>query len=79
MVGAKLVFPGPHLHPEDLLDLMQLEPPTLSLGVPTIWLSHDPDCTTTAQAALTRPTTGVGRCPRSMKFTWWAARRCRKA
>jgi fatty-acyl-CoA synthase len=39
MMGVKLVFPGPHLHPEDLLDLMQLEPPTLSLGVPTIWLS----------------------------------------
>jgi fatty-acyl-CoA synthase len=39
MVGAKLVFPGPHLHPEDLLDLMRLEPPTLSLGVPTIWMS----------------------------------------
>ena len=38
MMGVKLVFPGPHLHPEDLLDLMQLEPPTLSLGVPTIWL-----------------------------------------
>jgi fatty-acyl-CoA synthase len=26
MMGAKLVFPGPHLHPDDLLDLMQLEP-----------------------------------------------------
>ena len=39
MMGVKLVFPGPHLHPEDLLDLMQLEPPTLALGVPTIWLS----------------------------------------
>ncbi|MEO6897897.1 MAG: long-chain-fatty-acid--CoA ligase, partial [Caldimonas sp.] len=38
MTGTKLVFPGPHLHPDDLLDLMQLEPPTLSLGVPTIWL-----------------------------------------
>lgn len=38
MVGAKLLFPGPHLHPEDLLDLMQLEPPTMALGVPTIWL-----------------------------------------
>ena len=33
-----MVFPGPHLHPEDLLDLIQAEPPTLSLGVPTIWL-----------------------------------------
>ena len=39
MLGVKLVFPGPHLHPDDLLDLMQLEPPTLSLGVPTIWLA----------------------------------------
>jgi fatty-acyl-CoA synthase len=38
MMGVKLVFPGPHLHPDDLLDLMQLEPPTLSLGVPTIWM-----------------------------------------
>jgi fatty-acyl-CoA synthase len=38
MVGAKLVFPGPHLHPEDLLDLMQDTPPTLALGVPTIWM-----------------------------------------
>jgi fatty-acyl-CoA synthase len=38
-LGAKLVFPGPHLHPEDLLDLFELEKPTLSLGVPTIWLS----------------------------------------
>jgi len=38
MQGAKLVLPGPHLHPDDLLDLMTAEPPTLSLGVPTIWL-----------------------------------------
>ncbi len=38
MMGVKLVFPGPHLHPDDLLDLMQLEPPTLALGVPTIWM-----------------------------------------
>ena len=39
MLGTKLVFPGPHLHPDDLLDLMQLEPPSFALGVPTIWLS----------------------------------------
>ncbi len=38
MLGAKLVFPGPHLHPADLLDLITLEPPTLALGVPTIWM-----------------------------------------
>ena len=39
MVGLKLVFPGPHLGPTDLLDLMMLHPPTLALGVPTIWMS----------------------------------------
>lgn len=39
MVGSNLVFPGPHLHPDDLLDLIRLEPPTLSLGVPTIWMT----------------------------------------
>ena len=39
MMGAKLVFPGPHLHPDDLLDLITAEPPTLSLGVPTIWMT----------------------------------------
>jgi len=38
MTGTKMVFPGPHLHPDDLLDLITAEPPTLSLGVPTIWL-----------------------------------------
>jgi len=38
MMGTKLVFPGPHLHPEDLLDLMQLDPPTISIGVPTVWM-----------------------------------------
>src|SRR5205085_3525129 len=38
MLGIRIVFPGPHLHPDDLLDLMQVEPPTLALGVPTIWM-----------------------------------------
>ena len=39
MTGANLVMPGPHLHAEDLLDLIEQTKPTLSLGVPTIWLS----------------------------------------
>ena len=38
MMGAKIVFPGPHLHPDDLLDLVTMEPPTLAVGVPTIWM-----------------------------------------
>ena len=39
MLGIKLIFPGPHLHPEDLLTLFAEENPTYVLGVPTIWLA----------------------------------------
>ncbi|MFO0551311.1 MAG: long-chain fatty acid--CoA ligase [Polyangiaceae bacterium] len=35
--GAKIVFPGPHLDPESLLDLMAAERVTVAAGVPTIW------------------------------------------
>ncbi|NUP07758.1 MAG: long-chain fatty acid--CoA ligase [Polyangiaceae bacterium] len=35
--GAKLVFPGCHLDPESLLDLMVSQRVTLAAGVPTIW------------------------------------------
>lgn len=38
LVGAKLVFPGPHLDPPSLLDLLVGERVTVSAGVPTIWL-----------------------------------------
>jgi fatty-acyl-CoA synthase len=38
MVGAKQVFPGPHLDPASLLDLVQRERVTLTGGVPTVWL-----------------------------------------
>jgi fatty-acyl-CoA synthase len=38
MQGVGLVMPGPHLHPEDLLDLFSAEQPTFALGVPSIWL-----------------------------------------
>jgi acyl-CoA synthetase (AMP-forming)/AMP-acid ligase II len=39
MVGAKLVFPGPHLDAESLLDLIESEGVTQATGVPTIWLN----------------------------------------
>ena len=39
MMGIKMIFPGPHLHPEDLLDLLAAEKPTYALGVPTIWMA----------------------------------------
>jgi fatty-acyl-CoA synthase len=37
-MGIKLVFPGPHFGPEELLALIAAERPTYALGVPTIWL-----------------------------------------
>ena len=36
--GAKLVFPGPHLDAQSLLDLMEGEQVTIAAGVPTIWM-----------------------------------------
>lgn len=36
--GAHIVFPGPHLDPQSLLDLMASERVTMAGGVPTIWL-----------------------------------------
>ncbi|AEB10803.1 long-chain fatty acid--CoA ligase [Marinithermus hydrothermalis] len=38
LVGAKQVFPGPHLDPESLLELYEKEQVTVTAGVPTIWL-----------------------------------------
>ncbi len=38
MLGTKLVFPGPHLQPRDLAELIQSEKVTLTAGVPTLWL-----------------------------------------
>ena len=38
MLGSKLVFPGPHLQPRDLAELIQAEKVTLTAGVPTLWM-----------------------------------------
>ncbi len=38
MIGSKLVYPGPHLDPESLLDAFEREGVTWTAGVPTIWL-----------------------------------------
>jgi len=37
--GAKLVFPGPHLDAQNVLDLFDKEKVTIGLGVPTVWLA----------------------------------------
>ncbi|MGE0311761.1 MAG: long-chain fatty acid--CoA ligase [Lautropia sp.] len=65
MMGVGLVFPGPHLHPEDLLDLMTAEPPTLSLGVPTIWMGLIQAYEAAQQP--THPQHGRWRLPRGMR------------
>ena len=38
MVGTKLVFPGPFLDPETLLEDFEQEGVTITAGVPTIWM-----------------------------------------
>src|SRR6185369_11119213 len=38
MVGAKMVFPGPHLDGKSLHNLFETEGVTVSAGVPTVWL-----------------------------------------
>jgi acyl-CoA synthetase (AMP-forming)/AMP-acid ligase II len=38
MLGTKQVFPGPHLQPRDLAELIQEEKVTLTAGVPTLWI-----------------------------------------
>lgn len=63
-LGAKLVFPGPHLHADDLLDLMQIEPPTLAIGVPTIWMTLMQ--TFEAAQAEGSPNRGRWKLPRGM-------------
>jgi fatty-acyl-CoA synthase len=39
LVGAKLVMPGPHLDPKNLLALMVQERVSIAAGVPTVWLA----------------------------------------
>ena len=41
MQGAKLVLPGPRLDGQSLYQLFEAERVTLSLGVPTVWLSFE--------------------------------------
>ncbi len=38
LTGASLVFPGPHMDADSILDLLANEKVTLAAGVPTIWL-----------------------------------------
>ncbi|TAJ93600.1 MAG: fatty-acid--CoA ligase [Gammaproteobacteria bacterium] len=37
MLGARHILPGPHITPEEILDMMQNEQVNVAFGVPTIW------------------------------------------
>jgi acyl-CoA synthetase (AMP-forming)/AMP-acid ligase II len=39
MMGAKLVFPGPNVDAENLLELIRNEKVTAATGVPTVWIA----------------------------------------
>jgi fatty-acyl-CoA synthase len=39
ILGSKLVFPGPHLDPQSLLEDFEQEVVTASAGVPTVWMA----------------------------------------
>ena len=71
MIGAKLVFPGPHLDGKSLYELMESERVTFSAGVPTVWLG----LITYAQAnrlqftTLRRTVIGGSACPPAMMKT----------
>jgi fatty-acyl-CoA synthase len=38
MVGAKIIFPGPHMDPLSILELLEGEQVTFAAGVPTVWM-----------------------------------------
>jgi fatty-acyl-CoA synthase len=67
LVGAKVVFPGPKLDPESLLDLMMQERVTTTAGVPTIWLGMlallDANPKRWDLSSLTRMTVGGAAAP----------------
>ncbi|MDQ4001047.1 MAG: long-chain fatty acid--CoA ligase [Actinomycetota bacterium] len=70
LTGAKQVFPGPHLNPENLLELFESERVTLTAGVPTIWfgilqvLDEDPNAYDLS--ALRAMLVGGAAAPKSM-------------
>ncbi len=70
MIGAKQVFPGPHLDPPSLLDLMERERVTVTGGVPTIWLGMlqilDADPKKYDLSSVRAVVTGGSAAPRSM-------------
>jgi acyl-CoA synthetase (AMP-forming)/AMP-acid ligase II len=71
MVGAKLVFPGPHLDGKSLHELLEGEKVTFSAGVPTVWLGliNHMKANQLSFSALKRTVIGGSACPPAMMRT----------
>ncbi len=71
MIGAKLVFPGPHLDGKSLYELMEGEKVTFSAGVPTVWLGliNFAQAQKLKFSTLKRTVIGGSACPPAMMRT----------
>ena len=72
MVGARLVFPGPHLDGKSLYGLFESEKVTVSAGVPTVWqglLAHV-EAEKLRFSTMTRTVIGGSACPPAMMKTF---------
>ncbi len=72
MVGAKLVFPGPHLDGKSLHELFESEGVTVSAGVPTVWqglLAHV-EANDLKFSTMRRTIIGGSACPPAMMRTF---------
>jgi 3-(methylthio)propionyl---CoA ligase len=68
IVGARMVFPGPHLDGKSIYELFENERVTFSAGVPTVWqmlLSHM-DANNLKLATMKRTVIGGSACPPAM-------------
>lgn len=71
MIGAKLVFPGPHLDGKSLHELLEGEQVTFSAGVPTVWLGliNHMKANGLKFTSLKRTVIGGSACPPAMMKT----------
>ncbi len=71
IVGAKLVFPGPHLDGKSLYELFESEQVTFSAGVPTVWLGllNYVGANQLKFSSFTRTVIGGSACPPAMLRT----------
>jgi len=72
MVGAKMVFPGPHLDGKSVHDLMESEGVTMSAGVPTVWqaLLSYVEANGLKFSTMRRTVVGGSACPPAMMRTF---------